>query len=750
MALPPSTPRRRPIRVVFSSTALEPFVSVQKAAALAIAQLGVGAFFVSGVCPSALGVSAGWFVLAATVLCGFTRAIDIESWALLIPGGFVSRVTTAFGPNASGLATATAFVERLLLGALACVVVGHYAASVSATAIAGWRFTGFVRPEDLATLLAISTITVLWLRARTGRDFSRDATARAIWIGVAVLTVAVIWGVLTSLRIGAVPVAVVLSPLVPVGLTGHPLIDTPLAYLLGFGLTLSLIGSGEALTRAAHEFPPPRLPALKRTGLLTVAFSFTVATLGTFLVVLLIPSGERTLWEGAPLVGVAQHLAGPPWIRTLVAVAVAGAAVFILAPTIHVILGDAEHMLHRSAEDGMLSRRLYALHTRFGTPARAIDVTVTSTILVVLASGGRLPWLARAYAIAVAVRLLLTIASLGRLRHALGTATPFRTPLTFRLAGRDLPAGLWGPGLIVAATALAMFATGDVAAIAAAASIAILALWFTGARRRVERAEGDDDPEAFDLLSATELSIDQADVRPGNVLVPVRNPHWLAHVLAALQTPGDRDVVVMTVRLLDADVGGEVGRDTPTPHERHLLSEVVAVAERAGRPVRLLIVPARDVVDAIVGTVIRLRSADVYVGESSTLSAEDQGRLLGEAWEHAEKPEALDVRLVICHRSGRTDTYHLGAHPPFADIRRPRPDSPAVARRGEERRSARAPPRHRESGTQPDGSTTFGPRTRRRPGGDSRRSTACRRARGGSARARVRPAARHAAESPRR
>ncbi len=79
---------------------------------------------------------------------------------------------------------------------------------------------------------------------------------------------------------------------------------------------------------------------------------------------------------------------------------------------------------------------------------------------------------------------------------------------------------------------------------------------------------------------------------------------------------------------------------------------------------RLLIVPARNVADAIVGTVLRLRSSDVYVGESSTLSAADQARLLGDAWERADKPEPLDVRLVVYHRSGRADTYHLGAHPP--------------------------------------------------------------------------------------
>ena len=46
------------------------------------------------------------------------------------------------------------------------------------------------------------------------------------------------------------------------------------------------------------------------------------------------------------------------------------------------------------------------------------------------------------------------------------------------------------------------------------------------------------------------------------------------------------------------------------------------------------------------------------------MSADEQARLLGEAWEHAEKPETLNVRLVIYHNSGRTDVYHLGAHPP--------------------------------------------------------------------------------------
>ena len=158
-------PRRDPIRVVLTSTALLPFISVRKAAALSIAQLGVAAFFIAGTARTALGESAPWFVLVATILAAFVRAIDIESWALLVPGGFVSRVGRAFGPLAAGAAKAIALVERIFLAALASVVIGHYVASVAATAIAGRQLTGYIRSEDLATLVAVGVLAVLWLAA---------------------------------------------------------------------------------------------------------------------------------------------------------------------------------------------------------------------------------------------------------------------------------------------------------------------------------------------------------------------------------------------------------------------------------------------------------------------------------------------------------------------------------------------------------------------------------------------------------
>jgi magnesium transporter len=638
-------------------------MSVWRAAAFPLAQFGAGAFFIAGVVTPTLGNAAGWFVLAATAVAALLRAIEIESWAFLIPGGLVGRVKYAFGGRAARAAMALTLVERLVLGALAAVVVGHYIADVVVMTVAGLRFEGSVSAEDLATLVAVVVIAWPWLRARIGRDTDSDLWARAVWIGVGILVLTMLVGVVTLARAGGTWAAVLSVP-PSSNLTGEWFIDAALVYVLGFALALPSVGGGEALARAAHEFPPPRVPTLRRTALLTVLFSLLVTTVGTVLFALLVPVAEQTPWIDSPLAGLAQHLAVPAWTRSLLSVALACAACLVLCPAAQAALIDAERILHRSSAEQTLPSGLSSLHTRFGTPARAIDLTAVAMILIMLAGGGRVTWLAHAYAIGIAGTVVLTVASLVRLRGLGAHDLPFKTPANVRLWSREVPLGLLAPAVIVAGSALAMVVTGDGASIAAVALVVALTAWFTLSARAAEASAVPEEPGTFDLLRSTDLSLDQVEARPGNVLVPVRNPHALAHVAAALHAAGDRDVVVMTVRLLDIDTGEAATDGAPTKYERQLLSEVVSVAERAGRPVRLLIVPARNVVDAIVTTVIRLRSSDVYVGESSSLSVADQARLLGEAWEQAEKPSPHDVRLVIYHRSGRADSYHLGAHPP--------------------------------------------------------------------------------------
>jgi magnesium transporter len=139
----------------------------------------------------------------------------------------------------------------------------------------------------------------------------------------------------------------------------------------------------------------------------------------------------------------------------------------------------------------------------------------------------------------------------------------------------------------------------------------------------------------------------------------------LTHLAAALRAAGDRDVVAVTVRLVGVDVSDDaLSASGMTEDERFLLSAVAAQAERLDRSVRLLVVPGVNIFDALIETALRLESSEIHVGESETLSADDQARLLGNAWERAPKTAASDLRLVIHHASGRTAAYHIGAHAP--------------------------------------------------------------------------------------
>ena len=292
------------------------------------------------------------------MLAAFARAIDIESWALLIPGGFVGRVTQrASVPRAAGVAKAAALVERLLLGALACVVIGHYVASVSATAIAGWRFTGYVRPEDLATPIAIVAIGLLWLRTRIGRDVGRerDGARRLDWRRRSSCSTMRLGRDHDRARRGVACRRWSRRRRSP-SFTGWVAVDAALALVLGFALTLPVVGGGDALARAAHELPPPRVQALQaHRPARRLFFASSAIALGTFLVVLLVPGRRAALWTECAA-GRSRAASGRarPRSADLMAIALAGAAVLLLVPAAHAALGDAEQMLHRFSADGTL------------------------------------------------------------------------------------------------------------------------------------------------------------------------------------------------------------------------------------------------------------------------------------------------------------------------------------------------------------------------------------------------------------
>jgi len=98
-------------------------------------------------------------------------------------------------------------------------------------------------------------------------------------------------------------------------------------------------------------------------------------------------------------------------------------------------------------------------------------------------------------------------------------------------------------------------------------------------------------------------------------------------------------------------------------YEQELFTSVVATAEKEGKPVSLLVVPATNVFDAIVVTAQRLGSSRIVCGLSNKLTADEQGKLAGDAWERLPEPRPR-LELEIESPNGDSLTYSLGSHTP--------------------------------------------------------------------------------------
>jgi nucleotide-binding universal stress UspA family protein len=175
--------------------------------------------------------------------------------------------------------------------------------------------------------------------------------------------------------------------------------------------------------------------------------------------------------------------------------------------------------------------------------------------------------------------------------------------------------------------------------------------------------------EQFRVFADPELDTQQVRVRAGNVLVPVRDPslYYLRDILRRTDT-AKQDVVVMTARLSPREhsFGGNrmyEAKEIFDTYEQELFSRVVAVAEKEGKPVSLLVVPGTDVFDTIMLTAQRLESAKIVCGLSTKLTSDEQAKLTGDAWERLPEPKPRATLEIIAPDGSRKE-YLLGPHTP--------------------------------------------------------------------------------------
>lgn len=124
----------------------------------------------------------------------------------------------------------------------------------------------------------------------------------------------------------------------------------------------------------------------------------------------------------------------------------------------------------------------------------------------------------------------------------------------------------------------------------------------------------------------------------------------------------------MTARVLKGPGGSEeqVYEDELfTDYKQLLFTRAVAVAEKMGKEIKLLVVPSNDAFQATVMTAIELECSTLVAGVSTKMSAAQQAKKIGDVWEAIQHPNKRKLRVLKLINPDESEiAYELGAHRP--------------------------------------------------------------------------------------
>src|SRR6516225_3101453 len=664
-------------RVLIASTAMLAFITFWQAAAIVLNDMGSSAFYAGAIAEHFIGKTAPWFILAIMILSFAVRSLYIESCSMFVRGGVYRVVKEAMGSLLAKFSVSALMFDYILTGPISGVSAGLYLVGLMNEVLVYFHSSVQFPVNATAAFFAILATLYFWWENIKGIPESSEKALRIMYVTTVMVVLMIGWCIYTlSVRGAQIPPWPHLRNIVYGGDALGWLKTTSLPYtigligiLIGLGHSVLAMSGEETMAQVYREIEHPKLKNLEKAGFIIFAYSLIFTAGVAFFAVMIIPDSVRNTFQDNPIGGLAMYLAGPLTLRIAFRGFIAVVGTLMLAGAVNTSIVGSNGVLNRVSEDGILPQWFRHPHKKFGTTHRILNLVVILQILTILLSRGDIFVLGEAYAFGVMWSFATKGLAVLVLRYTHRGERDFRVPFNFKVAGIEIPVGLGLITLTLVALCVINLLTKQVATISGVSFtivfFAIFSITEKSSKKRVtEHAELDQ----FNLEASDDLTPERLGVRPGNVLVMVRNYNSLYNLGAVLDRidPHKKDVVVLHMRFLQRTGGGEyqlTHEQLFSLEEQKLFTRALEIAEKKGKTIHLAVAAATDKWEAILRAAQSLESSSVALGASPNTSVVEDARLAGLAWERLPDPKP-QLALQFFFPTGQDEVFYLGPHAP--------------------------------------------------------------------------------------